>query len=211
MSSFHESFTVNTQFPNWHEWQTEKPFLKNAAVRFAPPYVNESSPSTKLDVTALVENEREFGRFHEIAWNFIQANAVDIERSLRRKLLSNHAQSLRLFNLELLPDYDDDEISEWNAICREIDINAPEAIDSLYELTSVDLLDDGLDECGFTCFDFSSGWDEEHGFSILMHRNSVLASGGSSEFSSRGSQLIPHVKYIQSYRIDDGDLSLLDE
>ena len=211
MSSFHDNFTVNAEFPNWHEWETEKPLLKNAAVRFAPPYVNESSPSSKLEVTALVENEREFGSFHEIAWHFITRNAEDVERALRRKLLLNHAYALRMFNLELLPDYEDDELEEWHAACRGINMDTSDAIDSLYELTSIGLLDDGLDECGFSYFDFSSGWDEEHGFSILMHRNSVLAAGGGSEFSNRGPQLLPHVRYIQSYRLEDGDLSLLDK
>ena len=73
---------------------------------------------------------------------------------------------------------------------------------------SIGLLDDGFDDCGFSYYDFASGWDEEHGISILMHRSDVLAAGGISEFCNRGSELIGHVRAIQAYDLSDGDLRL---
>ena len=213
MSSFHDQFEPNADFPDWFEWTTEKPFFRDARVEFEPHYPeqSESEAESEVEVTAFCETSKEFGSLQENAWNFLIANAEAIDANLRRKLFVHHLKGYRGFVDELVPDFEDDELDGWNEIKDAIDWESPAAIDHLYELTGIGLLDDGFDECGFYYFDFQSGWDEEHGVSVLMHRAEVLAAGGMAEFSNRGPGLIPHAKSIQEYDFDEGDFRLADD
>ena len=210
MSFFHDQFAADVKYPDWYHWTTVKPLFQNAVVQYVPPYREDEEGSSEVEVEAFCENGNEFGDYHEHAWDFIVGNATTVEANLRRKLFVHHLKGYRGFVDQCVPGFNEGEMDEWNEIKNTIDWDTPAAIDHLYQLTSIGLLDDGIDDCGYCYFNFISGWDEEHGISILMHKSGVLAAGGISEFCNRGSELIPHVKAIQAYDLDDGDLSLLE-
>ncbi len=209
-------------------WTAEKPLLREAVVTYAPPYPeypelelesdeepssDPSCPSARdvsheIEVAMYSNNGNGFGDYHERAWNFIIANADAIEAGLRRKLFARHRKSLKQFLEEDLPGYEEAE-DYWRQIEDKIDWNAPSAIDDLYKLVGIGFLDSGLDDCGFSSFEFQTGWDRDHGISILMHKADVLIAGGMSEYTT-GGDLIQAIKIVQEYDLDDGDFSLLE-
>jgi hypothetical protein len=72
---------------------------------------------------------------------------------------------------------------------------------------SLGLFDHGWEGVGFITLDFRCSWDPEHGMSILMHRDRVIAEAGSAEWSNRGDSLIESAKYTQSFT-DGYDIKL---
>jgi hypothetical protein len=110
---------------------------------------------------------------------------------------------------EILPECRDVR-NYWKKIEHALDWHAPSAIDHLFKLIGVGLVDNGFDECGFSSFEFQTGWDRDHGMGIVMHKNHVLAAGGVSELVCHGTDVIEAVKCVQAYDLDDGDLSLLE-
>jgi len=71
----------------------------------------------------------------------------------------------------------------------------------------VGLADSGLDECGFSSFEFQTGWDRDHGLGVLMHKDRVLAAGGLTELI-HGSGLLAGARAVQAYDLDEGDFVL---
>ncbi|WP_145460183.1 DUF6985 domain-containing protein [Gimesia panareensis] len=208
-------------------WKTEKPLFRNAVVAYAPPYPeypklklgrsrqpsgDPSCPSARdvgdeIVVTLYANNGNGFGDYQERAWEYIMANAPEIEASLRRKLFARHQKAYKQFLEEYLPD--DRKIQNyWKKIENELDWHDASAIDQLYKLVGIGLVDNGLDDCGFSSFEFQTGWDRDHGTGILMHKSKVLVAGGMQEDISHGPELIESIKYVQSYDLDDGDLAL---
>ncbi|MEO1529541.1 MAG: hypothetical protein AAFX06_29305 [Planctomycetota bacterium] len=204
----------------------DKPVLRNAVVAFAPPYPqypklkrgasrpasgDPSCPSAR-DVSdeiliRLCSNKANSSSdCQEIAWRFITGNASRIESMLRRKLFAQHQKSLGEFLEGMIPD-DRETQSYWKKIESKIDWHDSSAVDHLYKLVGIELLDHGLDECGFSSFEFQSGWDRDHGVSILTHRNNTLAAAGMGEFTV-GRDLATSAGLIQTYDFDKGDLPL---
>ena len=230
MSAFHDQFESDPETDGETlVWRTEKPLLRKSVVEYAPPYPDypklqlgrtcqasgdPSCPSARevdgrVLVTLHCNNDIGFCEFHEIAWDFIVSNASEIEANLRRKLTAQHYKALKQFLEEDLP-HDRKTQSYWEKIRAEIDWNDSSAVDHLYKLVAIGLVDNGLDQCGFSSFEFQSGWDRDHGVSIIMHRNRVLAAGGMQEYIFRGPELIECIKYVQSYDLDDGDFVLIE-
>lgn len=228
MSSFHDQFSPDPD-PEMADirrvWITDKPLLRDAVVTYAPPYpdypemepdevsCDPSCPSARdagdtIEVT-MHANKNGFGDYQERAWSFVVENAAEIEAALRRKLFAQHLKDQKRFLEDDLPDYEEAQ-SYWEQIKDRIDWSDPSAVDHLYKLVGIGLLDDGLDECGFTSFEFQTGWDHDHGKSILMHNSHVLIAGGMSEYTYFESGLTETIKAVQAYDLDDGDLSLLD-
>ncbi len=88
-------------------------------------------------------------------------------------------------------------------------VEEPSAIDHLFKLVAIGLADSGLDECGFSSFEFQTGWDRDHGLGVLMHKDRVLAAGGMTELICDPG-IVDGARVVQSYDLDDGDFSLLD-
>ena len=174
MDTFHDHFTADSRHAGVYHWTTAKPLFKQAVVAYAPPYETEVNSSDRIDITAICENGNIFGKFHELAWEYITQNAQDIESRLCQKLFANHQNAYKGFVEECVTDLDGWELEDWNRIKTKIDWRELSAVYHLYELCGISLLDDGLDDCGFCFFDFKSGWNEEHGMSIVMHRNRIL-------------------------------------
>jgi hypothetical protein len=122
-------------------------------------------------------------------------------------LFAQHLKFKKQFLEEDLPDYEEAQ-AYWKQIEDKIDWNDSSAIDHLYKLVEIGLIDNGLDECGFSSFEFQTGWDRDHGTSILMHKANVLVAGGMSQYTCERSELIQTIKSVQGYDLDDGDLSL---
>jgi len=149
------------------------------------------------------ENDNGLGAYHEKAWDYIVAHGADVERSLRRKLWRECFRSYQEFVKEVDP-----RDCGWLAIKNAQPWDREESLDAQVELISIEWVDDGFDEVGFSIYEFGVGWDEEHGASILMHKTGVLAASVGLDFADRGPALVPHAKYIQLHDFSDGDLRI---
>ena len=146
--------------------------------------------------------------YQERAWEFLTANAAAIEIALRRKLYAWHKKQMAQHREEDLP-HSPEYQNYWKKIEKQVSFEEPLAIDQLFKLVRVGLADSGLDECGYSAFEFQTGWDRDHGLGVLMHRDRVLAAGGMGELIY-GTDLAAGARTVQSYDLDDGDFSLLD-
>lgn len=208
-------------------WRTDKPLMRDAVVAFAPPYpdypklkVSKSrGPSgdpgcpsardagTEIEVVMYAGSGNGFGSFQELAWEFILAHPAAIEVALRRKLFAWHRKQMAQHREEDLPHVPEYQ-KYWKVVERQVALEEPTAVDRLFKLVGVGLADSGLDECGFSSFEFQTGWDRDHGLGVLMHRDRVLAAGGITEMIY-GPSVAERAKVVQSYDLDDGDFSLL--
>lgn len=227
MSSFLEQFRVDPDFDARQVWRTEKPLMRNAVVAFAPydpdyPKLkirrgdSTSDPScpsarevgTEIDVVMYSYSGNGYGPYQELAWTYILEHAEVIEAALRRKLFVWHLKRLAQFREEDLPHVPEFK-KYWKKIEAEVAVDEPSAVDRFFKLAAISLTDSGLDECGFSSFEFQTGWDRDHGIGILMHRDRVLAAGGMTELIY-GSAVVEGIKVVQGYDLDPGDFSLLD-
>ena len=231
MNTFLDHFQTDPDpdLASWRRlWQTDKPIFRESRVAYAPPYpdypklklgrrkpsCDPSCPSAReasdsVQVTMYCSAGNGFGDFQERSWSFIVNNTKAVESNLRRKLFAQHQKAYKQFLEEYLPD-DRRTQNYWKKIQNDIDWTDASAIDHLYKLVRIGLVDHGLDDCGFSSFEFQTGWDLDHGAAILMHKGNVLAASGMEEFVSRGSDLIQAVKCVQGYDLDDGDFTLLE-
>jgi len=207
-------------------WRTAKPLLRDAVVAVAPPYPeypklkvarargpssDPSCPSARdaspeVEVAMYDGSGNGFGGLQERAWDFLLANAAAIEAALRRKLFAWHKKQLARFRDEDLPNVKPLQ-KYWKEIERRVPVEEPLAVDHLFKLVAIGLADSGLDECGFSSFEFQAGWDRDHGLGVLMHRDRVLAAGGMGELIY-GAGIVEGARVVQSYDLDDGDFPL---
>jgi len=144
--------------------------------------------------------------YQERAWEFLLTNAAAIEIALRRKLFAWHKKQMARHREEDLPHVPEYQ-KYWKKIEKQVPFEEPSAIDQLFKLVGVGLADSGLDECGFSTFEFQTGWDRDHGLGVLMHRDRVLAAGGMGELIY-GADLAAGARTVQSYDLDDCDFPL---
>ena len=168
-------------------WRTTKPLFRDAVVAVAPPYPNypklkvskrqgpESGPgcpsardaSSDMDVVLYAYRGNGFNSgYQERAWEFLTANAAAIEIALRRKLYAWHKKQMAQHREEDLP-HSPEYQKYWKKIEKQVSLEEPSAIDQLFKLVGVGLADSGLDECGFSAFEFQTGWDRDHGLGVL--------------------------------------------
>jgi len=229
MSAFLNNFRPDPNEPDTRRiWRTAKPLLRDAVVAYAPFYPdypklkvsNSRGPSndpscasarlagTELDVV-LYSNTHSFGEMQERAWRFILEHHQQIEASLRRKLYARHTKFLQQLHGEVLPE-DKQYQKYWKSIESQVKWDDPSAIDHLFKLVAIGLADSGLDDCGFSSFEFQTGWDRDHGLGILMHQDRVLAADGMTALIAGSLEsIVSGAKYVQEYDLDDGDFSLL--
>lgn len=228
MNAFQENFLPDPESDGLRRlWRTAKPLFRDAVVAVAPPYPEypklkvaktrgpSSDPScpsarfasSEVEVASYSAEGNGFGEFQERAWAFIVANAAAIETALRRKLFAWHKKQLAQFRDEDLPNVKT-LLKHWKEIERQVPVDDPSAIDHLFKLIAIGLADSGLDECGFSSFEFQTGWDRDHGLGVLMHKDRVLAAGGMTELIG-GPGILDGARIVQSYDLDDGDDSLL--
>jgi len=229
MSAFLDHFQPDPELPDERRiWRTAKPLMRDAVVAYAPfypdypalkvsksrgPSNDPSCPSARLAGTdvdvMLYSHTHRFGGVQERAWNFILDQPQLVEASLRRKLFALHSRFYKQFQEEVLPEGRQFR-KYWKAIESLVKWDDPSAVDHLFKLVAIGLADSGLDDCGFSSFEFQTGWDRDHGLGVLMHKDRVLAADGMTELI--GSQgIVNAARYVQQYDRDDGDFSLLND
>lgn len=227
MSEFLDQFEPDPEMDGERlVWTTSKPLLREAVVAYAPPdpeypklklgrrrqasgdpsCPSARDPSDEIVVTLYSNHGNGFGDYQERAWEFICDHAQAIEASLRKKLFAQHKKAHQQFLEEILPDFRDVQ-NYWKKIEGDLDWEDVSAVDELYKLVGIGLVDNGLDECGFSSFEFQTGWDRDHGMEILMHKDKVLAAGGMEELVY-SPNVLEAVKCVQGYDLDEGDLEL---
>lgn len=226
MSIFSDQFQPDLEFDGRRLWRTAKPLFRDAVVTVAPPYPeypklkvsksrgpsgDPSCPSARdasldIEVALYAASGNGFGSFQERAWEFILAHPTAIEAALRHKLFAWHIKQLAQFrdvDLPQMPEYQ----KYWKRVEKQLSIAVPSAVDHLFKLVGIGLADSGLDNCGFSSYEFQTGWDRDHGLGIVMHRDRVLAAGGMTELIS-GPGVVEGVKAVQAYDLDEGDFKL---
>ncbi|MFO0938831.1 MAG: hypothetical protein U0798_20190 [Gemmataceae bacterium] len=228
MSTFHENFQPDPELEGIRKvWQTAKPLLANAVVTAAPSYpeyqkmkvkktkgvsTDPACPSARVvgndvEVAMYSSSGNGFGDIQEKAWKYLLGHTTAIEKALRRKLFAWHAKQLARFRDEDLP-HDKGIQKYWKVIENQVKVDDPSAVNHFFKLVGIGLADQGLDNCGFTSFEFQTGWDQDHGLGIVMHKNRVLAAGGITEIIGN-TEIVDVIKAVQSYELDKGDYSLL--
>ena len=228
MGAFQDNFRPDPESDGSRRlWRTAKPLLRDAVVAVAPPYpeypklkvakargpsTDPSCPSARVaspevEVAMYADSGNGFGGLQERAWDFILANAAAIEAALRRKLFAWHRKQLAQFRDEDLPHVQGVARSTGRRSSGRWPVEEPSAMDHLFKLVGIGLADSGLDECGFSSFEFQTGWDRDHGLGVLMHRDRVLAAGGMAELIC-GPGIVEGARVVQSYDLDDGDFPL---
>ncbi|MBN9519803.1 hypothetical protein J0H58_14980 [bacterium] len=228
MRPFLDNFRPDPEMPDsrW-VWRTAKPLLRDAVVTCAPYYPeyprlkvgtsggpsdDPSCPSaravgTDIDVVIYSDSGTSGGR-QERAWDFILGHYQLVEASLRRKLFARHSKFLKQFVDEDLPEAKHLQ-TYWDTIKHRVRWDDPSAVNHLFKLVSVGLAESGLDECGFSSFEFQTGWDRDHGLGVLMHKDRVLAADGMTELIvGNPDSIAAGAKHVQGYDLDDGDYLL---
>lgn len=222
MRAFLDQFQHDPEFDR-RVWRAPKPLLRDAVVTVAPPYPeyptltecagspdDPSSPSAReagSEITVSLYEEGGDDSLQERAWEYILANQAAIEAALRRKLFAWHTKRVAQFREDDLPGAPAEYQTYWKVVEKQVALEEPLAVDQLFKLVGVGLADSGMDECGFTSFEFQTGWDRDHGLGILMHKDRVIAAGGMGELISGGS-VLTGAKAVQAYDLDEGDLVL---
>ena len=228
MSAFLDNFRPDPEMPDDRRlWQTAKPLLRDAVVAVAPPYPDyptltvspsrgptgdPSCPSARdvsseIEVALYAAGGNGFGGFQERAWEFLLAHPAAVEAALRRKLFAWHSKRMAQFREEDLPGAPPEYQEYWGEVERQVALADPSAADHLFKLVGVGLADSGLDDCGFSSFEFQTGWDRDHGLGVLMHRDRVLAAGGLGELIG-GPGVLAGARAVQGYDLDEGDFVL---
>jgi len=89
----------------------------------------------------------------------------------------------------------------------EYSLRSLDGVKKLISWSGLVLYDHGWDGVGFVTMDFECSWDEEHGISLLMHKDKIIAESGLADFTNRGDFLIAHAKCIQGFS-DGYDIQL---
>ncbi|MFO0799819.1 MAG: hypothetical protein U0804_20295 [Gemmataceae bacterium] len=224
---FLDNFTPDPELIGFRQfWRTAKPLLRGAVVAVAPPYPEypklkvskrhgpspdpgcPSARDTGSEVEVVLYNAggNGFGAPHERAWEYVLAHAPAIEVALRRKLFAWHRKRMAQHRDEDLPHVKSLQ-KYWTEIEKRVPLEEPAAVDQLFKLVGVGLADSGLDECGFSSFEFQTGWDRDHGLGVVMHKDRVLAAGGTTELiGSR--DIVAATRDVQAYDLDAGDFPL---
>lgn len=226
MSTFLDQFQPDPEFDR-QLWRAPKPLLRDAVVSVAPPYPeypqlkgrksvgsddDPSSPTahhpgSDVAVSLYADDGNGYGGLQERAWEFILAHLAAIEAALRRKLFAWHRKRMTQFREEDLPGAPEEYQEYWAVAEKQVVLGEPVAVDHLFKLVGIGLADSGLDDCGFSSFEFQTGWDRDHGLGVLMHKDRVLAAGGLTELI-RGPGVLDGARAVQAYDLDEGDFVL---
>lgn len=229
VGAFLDNFRPDPEMPEQRIWRTAKPLMREAVVAYAPfdpeyPGLevgeslgspnDPSSPSARVvcgDLDVTIYSLADAGGPQERAWYYILEHRELVEASLRRKMFAYHSNSLKQFHEEILPEGGEYE-KYWKSIEGQIKWDDPSAVDRLFKLVSIGFADSGLDEIGFSSFEFQTGWDRDHGLGIVMHKDRVLAADGMTVLiGGDRDSILTGVRCVQEYDLEDGDLSLLSD
>lgn len=226
MDSFLSRFQPDREFPDSRlVWEVEKPFLADWIAQFAPfdpdyasykrgrrkPYHLDPAcptgrvPDPKVGIF-LFEWGEDVSPIQQAGWDYLVANREAVEKSLTAKVLRIHERCLEQFAEEA------EEAAflkkHWAKIQAKLESPAAEAPGQFFKLVGISLAGSGLDGICFTGFEFQSGWDQDHGLEVVMHRERVLAAGGMTELLSPSHSIIETLRAAQLAEPDPLDFPL---
>lgn len=159
--------------------------------------------NTVVEVYAHNQLDNAFHKYQELAWKYLTTRVTSIERAVTKKHWPTCLENFKA-RLSAIPDTD----KTWKAIRGKEAWDDKSVLKKQISITSISLCDTEIDGHGVITLDFEVGWDEEHGVSILMCRNKVIAASGSADFTGRGKSLLGHAKCIQDFSYSEGDLRI---
>lgn len=141
------------------------------------PLEDERPTKRRGETTLVVKSASKSGPGVEQrqAFDFLLANEAKVGKSVLKYLLEETKES---YWDQVLPPADDTSPGDKKRIKR---LQTAVGFRELVELTGVTILGQSKDCCAYVVFDFNSALDEEHGFSVLMHRDQPLSFAGSGE------------------------------
>lgn len=209
MTSFFDNFKAD----GWDDrivWETKAPLFVDAQLIYEfdslRGVVTKNPRSRRVNrVEVYVHNQIENGyqRHQELAWKYLTSRVNSIERAVTNKLWPTCHENFNSF-LQYMSDAD----TTWESIRNRENWDDKSVLQKQIALTDISLFDTELDGHGIFTLDFAVGWDEEHGVSVLMCRNKVIATSSCADFTCRGDSLLGHAKCIQDYSYTEGDLRL---
>lgn len=117
--------------------------------------------------------------------------ATAVSQTLHQAVLQNIDEARHAIGDEALKKNFDEAIAKHQ-------LDTTEGVRKQVELSEIGFLEQGKDEHSYVSFDFDCGWDDEHGISILMHQDKVLAISSCADFYHRGEGLEAHINITQS-------------
>ncbi|QDV87523.1 DUF6985 domain-containing protein [Planctomycetes bacterium TBK1r] len=207
------AFFDNFKSDDWDDrivWKTEAPLFVDAqliyefnSLRGVITKNPRSRRTNRVDVYAHNQLENGYQRYQEVAWKYLTTRVDSIERAVTKKLwLDCHDNFNRC--LDSISDTD----RTWKSIRSRENWNDTSVLRKQIALADISLFDTELNGHGLFTLDFAVGWDEEHGVSVLMCRNKVIATSSCADFTCRGDSLLDHAKCIQNCNYTEGDLRL---
>ena len=188
MSDFVSNFSREVIVPGVYcwEWQPTRPIFTNACVKYvlSPGLCSRDEGWPEFQVTCEVEPHEHQQR----AWKYLLENRTQVESILRQKLLAIHLQAFQLFQQELAEVVDsswednDSGVVNWSTIKNEVDWESIDAVDVMFSLSQISLLEEVEDQMSYVAYSFATSWDEEHGIGLLANRDVILDQGGMGEF-----------------------------
>jgi hypothetical protein len=129
---------------------------------------------------------------HKAAFNHFMENAPRYETRLLNYLLAKAKENLTAA-------IEAEDSPKLQAFIKKHSLRDVSGLNKQISWCGLGLFDHGWEDIGFVTLDFHCSWDVEHGISILMHRDRIIAEGGLAEWSNRGDALIESAKCTQSY------------
>ncbi len=151
---------------------------------------DEMESPEPVGLTAFLEVSGKLVDEHEAAFSYFVANAAYYEKRLLDYLLVRSTE-----NANAAKKADDN--ADLRAFIKKHAIGTEPGLKQQVSWSGLSLYDHGWEGVGFITVDFKCGWDQEHGISILMHKDKIIAESGLADFSNRGDSLIEHAKCIQ--------------
>ena len=145
-----------------------------------------------IRLTAYCETAGKIVDCQKAAFNHFIENALRYETRLLNYLLLKVKENLTAA-------IDAEDSPKLQAFIKKHSLRDVSGLKKQISWCGLGLFDHGWEDIGFVTLDFHCSWDVEHGISILMHRDRIIAEGGLGEWSNRGNSLIESAKCTQSY------------
>jgi len=144
---------------------------------------DESDSPSLVDLSVYAGDAGEVQPAHAQAFNHFVHNASAYEKRLKEHLMSKMREIVD-------SGIRANDTPELRAFIKDHALRQQRTLNNLVSWIGLGLSDHLYDPVGFISFDFECGWDEEHGFSVLMHMGRVVADSEISAFACGGDMLL---------------------
>jgi len=165
-----ENLTAQLPRPIMQQCRVTHVFRQDGICHLWEEFANDPwTPNVTVDAYSQTQT---LETHHTLAWQHILTNSVAIEKRLRTLLWKDCRSNIKEFFAEL--EIDDPEC-QWANMKDITDWRKASALDYQICLKHMALLDSRSRGIAHIAFTFDIGWDMEHGFCAVMHKNRVLA------------------------------------